>query len=82
MGGFGQATPVQGPRRRGVGRPSVVTQYGGYRGGKSALYELVRRVSAEDSLGPGSIGGQASMILRESQDPNTSADRLNSAQAP
>ena len=115
MGGFGQATPVQGPRRRSVGRPSVMTQYTlqlaqwldedpdlagaeilrrlrlcGYRGGKSALYELVRRlkvrraatVSAEDSLGPGSIGGQASMILRESQDPNTSADRLNSAQAP
>ena len=67
--GFGQATPVEGPRRRGVGRPSVVAHYApqlaqwlcedpdlagaeilrrlrlsGYRGGKSALYELVRRL--------------------------------------
>jgi hypothetical protein len=66
--GFGQAIPVDGPLRRGVGRPSVVTHYApqlaqwlcedpdltgaeilrhlrlsGYRGGKSALYELVRR---------------------------------------
>ena len=88
MGGFGQATPVEGPRRRGVGRPSMVTQYApqltqwlcedpdvagaeilrrlrlnGYRGGKSALYELVRRlrvprtatVAVEGSLGFGSI---------------------------
>ena len=88
MGGFGQATPVEGPRRRSVGRPSVVAQYAaqlaqwlredpdlggaeilrrlrlsGYRGGKSALYELVRRlrvpraatVAVEGSLGFGSI---------------------------
>jgi hypothetical protein len=69
----GQVRRVEGgvwtPRSRGVGRPSVVAQYGpqvaewlnaqadlssaeilrrvrlaGYRGGKSALYELVRRV--------------------------------------
>lgn len=73
MGSFGEANPVEDnaptPRRRCVGRPSVVAQYApqlaqwlredpdlagveilrrvrrsGYRGGKSALYELVRRL--------------------------------------
>jgi len=89
MGGFGQGTPVEGSRRRSVGRPSLVAQYApqlaqwlcedpdlggaeilrrlrlsGYRGGKSALYDHVRRlrvpraatVAAEGSLGLGQSG--------------------------
>ena len=69
MSSFGEATPVEDPQRRGVGRPSEVIRYTpqlarwlgenpdlsgaeilrrlrlcGYRGGKSAFYELVRRL--------------------------------------
>ncbi len=113
--GFGQATPVEGPRRRGVGRPSVVAHYApqlaqwlcedpdlagaeilrrlrlsGYRGGKSALYELVRRLrvprgatlAAESSSSSGSTGSQTSLILREGHDPHKSAPPLNSSKAP
>jgi hypothetical protein len=81
MGGFGQATPVEGPGRRGVGRPSVVAHYApqlvqwlrenpdlagaeilrrlrlsGYRGGKSALYALVRRLRAPRAATVGAAG--------------------------
>ncbi len=81
MSGFGQATPVEGPQRRGVGRPSVVIQYApqlaqwlredadlagaeilrrlrlrGYRGGKSALYALVRRLRVPRAATVGAAG--------------------------
>jgi hypothetical protein len=61
----------------------------GYRGGKSALYELVRRlrahqaatVTAAESLGLESAGGEASTSVREDQDPQMSAERRTSAKA-
>jgi hypothetical protein len=84
MGGSGQLTPQDSKawnsQPRGVGRPSLVTQYAsevrqwlreepalsaadvlrrirgvGYRGGKSALYELVRRLRV---LGPEHAGSK------------------------
>ena len=108
MSSFGEATPVEDPQRRGVGRPSVVIRYTpqlarwlgenpdlsgaeilrrlrlcGYRGGKSAFYELVRRLrvpTADRSPSPKSTEGQASMNLRDGQDPHQS-ERRNSAKA-
>ena len=113
MSSFGEATPVEDPQRRGVGRPSVVIRYTpqlarwlgenpdlsgaeilrrlrlcGYRGGKSALYELVRRlrarqaatVTATEFLGLES-GGEASTSVRGDQDPQLSAERRTLAKA-
>ncbi len=97
MGGFGQGTPVEGSRRRSVGRPSLVAQYApqlaqwlcedpdlggaeilrrlrlsGYRGGKSALYDHVRRLRVPRAATLPRVrsawvnpGGQKAMILRE-----------------